>query len=54
MFFMIQLKKLGTTIRFALQPFNPFYEFGKNLAEVKNREGELLEEKQANVGENAV
>ena len=51
---MTQLKKLGATTRFALQPFNPFYEYIKYFAEVKNPKGEHAEEQQSNVDENTV
>ena len=54
LFFMIQLKKLGTTTRFALRPFNPFYEYNKYLAEVKSLKGVHAEEEQSNIDENAV
>ena len=51
---MIQLKKLGTTTRFALQPFHPFYEYNKYLAEIKSLKGEHAEVEQSNAHENAV
>ena len=54
LFSMTQLKKLGTTTRFALQPFNPFYEYNKLFAEVKNPKGGHAEEQQSNVDENTV
>ena len=54
LFFMIQLRKLGTTTRFASQPFNPFYEYNKYLAEIKSPKGEHADEDQSNIDENAV
>ena len=54
LFSMTQLKKLGTTTRFALQPFNPFYEYNEYFVEVKNPKGEHAEEQQSNVDENTV
>ena len=50
----LQIEKLGTTTRFALQSFNPFYEYIKYLAEVKNLKEEQAEEEQSHVDENAV
>ena len=54
LFFMTQPKMLGTTTRFASQPFNLFYKYNKYLAEIKNPKGEHAEEQQLNVDENLV
>ena len=55
MFFLIELKKLGTTTTFDSQHFNPFYEYNKYLDEViKNFKGEHAEEEQSNMDENTV